>query len=131
MNIEDHFNAAEAYLEMANEKVERQNYTGAQTALTKAYSHTTELLDHVQKLVDLKTEIERPAEGDETMNIDDHIENSKKGLDLGRERIASGDYDSAIHLFASAYSDVRELMEHAWRMKRKDALAANPAGENV
>lgn len=58
MNIEDHFNSAEAYLEMANEKVNREDYTGARAALASAYSHTRELLDHVQNLIFDKANIE-------------------------------------------------------------------------
>ena len=65
------------------------------------------------------------------MNIENHVYNSKKALDLGQERIASRDFDSAINLFAAAYSEVRQLMEHAWRMKREAALAAQLPGENV
>lgn len=58
MNIKEHVYAAEAYLEMANEKVDRNDFVGAQSALTKAHSHTSELLDHVQKLVVLKANVE-------------------------------------------------------------------------
>lgn len=61
MNIENHFNSAEAYLEMANEKVGRGDYIGARAALAKAYSHNRELLDHVQKLVACKAFTEQPA----------------------------------------------------------------------
>lgn len=66
MNIENHFNNAEAYLEMANEKVERHDYTGARACLAEAYSHTRELLDHVQKLVVLTANVELSAEGDQS-----------------------------------------------------------------
>lgn len=65
------------------------------------------------------------------MKIEEHIEFSKKALDLGVESIASNDFEVAIHCFASAYSDVRQLMDHAWRLKRQAALAASPPGENA
>lgn len=62
MNIENHFNNAEAYLEMADEKVTAGDYVGAQASIAKAYSHTRELLDHVSKLVVLKANVELTAE---------------------------------------------------------------------
>lgn len=65
------------------------------------------------------------------MNIENHVFNSKKALDYAQAKLNSGDFDSAISLFASAYSDVRQLMEHAWCMKRDAARAEVPAGENV
>lgn len=61
MNIENHMQRAQAYLELAEEKVDRQDYTGARASLANAYSHTRELLDHVQKLVVLKEDVEPPA----------------------------------------------------------------------
>lgn len=58
MNIENHFKHAEAYLDMANEKVVSEEYTGSRASLAKAYSHTRELLDHVQKLVVMQADVE-------------------------------------------------------------------------
>ena len=63
------------------------------------------------------------------MNIENHVVNSKKAIDYGQAKLNAGDFDSAIRLFSSAYSDVRQLMEHAQRMKRKAVLAKYPARE--
>lgn len=63
MNIEDHFSSAEVYLEMANEKVQRNDFVGAQASLAEANSHTLEAMDHVQKLVDLKSHIKNLVVG--------------------------------------------------------------------
>lgn len=65
------------------------------------------------------------------MKINEHFENAKKALDLAQDNLNAGNFVSAIQLLASSYSDVRELMEHAWRMKREAALCASPPGENV
>lgn len=65
------------------------------------------------------------------MKIEDHVENSRKALDLGQERILSEDYESAMTLFAAAYAETRALMDHAWRLKRDAMLADRPPGENV
>ena len=63
MNINDHFNATEAYLEMANEKVQRNDYAGARASLTEAHDHIHELLDQIVKLEVLKADIELSDEG--------------------------------------------------------------------
>lgn len=62
MNIENHFLNADAFLEMAKEKVDNGDYVGAQFYIAKAYGHTRELLDHVQKLVALKANCSRHTE---------------------------------------------------------------------
>ncbi|KKN13004.1 hypothetical protein LCGC14_1010870 [marine sediment metagenome] len=62
MNIKKHFALAEGLLKMANEQVEAKDYRGARASLAKAYSHTRELLDHVQKLLTLKAHVEHSAE---------------------------------------------------------------------
>lgn len=61
MNIKANISVVEVYLEMANEKVERQDFEGALEALASAYSHVRELLEQVQKLSALKTMAERSA----------------------------------------------------------------------
>lgn len=60
MNIENHFNNAEAYLEMANEKVSLRDYDGALASLAKAYSHIRDLIKQVYSLKALKSEVEQP-----------------------------------------------------------------------
>lgn len=62
------------------------------------------------------------------MNVENHVFNSKKALDYAQAKLNAGDFDSAIGLFASAYSDVRQLMEHAWELKRSASAAERPAG---
>ncbi len=61
MNIENNFNSAEASLEMANEKVSKQDYEGALCSLAYAYAHVRALLEQVFKLQALKAEVEQPA----------------------------------------------------------------------
>lgn len=61
MNIENNFRCAEAYLEMAHEKVESHDFETALAALVKAYEHTRSLLEQVFKLQALKAEVETPA----------------------------------------------------------------------
>jgi len=63
MNMEDNFNAADVYLKMAKEKVDRHDLEGALVMLSKAYSPTRELIDHVFKLHAMKTEVEHPSGG--------------------------------------------------------------------
>ncbi len=64
MNIDNHFNAADTYLEMANEKVRRNDYAGARASLSEAHDHIHELLDQIVKLEVLKADIELSDEGD-------------------------------------------------------------------
>ncbi len=61
MNIENHFNNAAAYLDMAKEKVNAQDYESALASIGKAYSHTRELLEHVYKLHALKAKVTSSA----------------------------------------------------------------------
>jgi len=65
VNIENHFNNAEAYLKMANEKVEAQDYESALASLAKACSHIRELSVQVCKLQALKAEVSSPAGEDD------------------------------------------------------------------
>lgn len=64
------------------------------------------------------------------MNIENRIYNAKKSLDLCRDNIESRDYDTALAVAASVYSDVRWLMEIIYKMKRSVVLAARPPGED-
>lgn len=64
------------------------------------------------------------------MNIENLVYNSKKALDLGQDKLLSADYDTAIALFASAYTDVRQLLERSWTMKREASSAGAPAGKD-
>lgn len=57
MNIDNNFNSADAYLEMAKEKVAAQNYEVALVSLRKAYSHIRDLIEQVYKLHALKSEV--------------------------------------------------------------------------
>ena len=61
------------------------------------------------------------------MNIENHIHNAKKALDLANDEILEHDYNAAIVLLASAYSDVRNLMEEVLKFKHSAALADSPA----
>jgi len=58
MNIKDHFLSANVSLDMAKEKVQRNDFEGARACLAQAEIHTTELLDHIRKLEILKADVE-------------------------------------------------------------------------
>lgn len=60
MNINDNFNSADVYLEMAKEKFARQDYEGALDSLFKAFSHTRALVEQVFKLQAMKNEVTEP-----------------------------------------------------------------------
>lgn len=97
MNIENHFNSAEAYLEMANEKVERQDYTGARASLAQAYSHTRELLDLVQKLIVLKANVELSTGESPMLSFTDHM---KRIINLSEQvlvHVQAEKYEPAAH----------------------------------
>jgi len=61
MNIENHFRDAHVYLAMAKDKFDLNDFVGAQAALAKAYSHTREILDHVQTLIVSTANVELSA----------------------------------------------------------------------
>lgn len=61
MNIEDNFNAADVYLEMANEKFSRGDYDGALVQLCSAYSHVRSLIEEVYKVSVQSTQADRAA----------------------------------------------------------------------
>lgn len=50
MNIENEFQRAEVYLEMAKEKFQASNYSTCLTALTKVYPHIRSLIEKVYVL---------------------------------------------------------------------------------
>lgn len=131
MNIEYGFDRAKFELVCAEEFVKNLNYDAALVSVGQSWSNLRILIDEICKLKSSAALAAIPPGEPKTMNIENHVENSKKALDLGRERIATGDFDTAIQLFASASSDVRELINHAWRMKHGAALDASPPGENV
>jgi len=55
------------------------------------------------------------------MNIENLFYNSKKALDLARDKVDGQDYDTAIEVLASAYSDVRKLMDQVLSLKNLKA----------
>jgi len=65
------------------------------------------------------------------MNVENHVYNSKTCLDLGQASIESHEYDTALAMLAKAYSNVRQLMEHVWKLKRSASAAERPAGDTV
>lgn len=65
------------------------------------------------------------------MNIENHVANSKNCLDLAKEKLDVGDFDQGIVELVMAYSNVRALLEHAWRLKRAKVLEEQPPGENT
>jgi len=60
MNIENNFNNAKKALDLARDKVDRQDYDTAIEVLACAYSHVRELLQQVYKLNTLKSHVESP-----------------------------------------------------------------------
>lgn len=65
------------------------------------------------------------------MNLENHVFNAKNALDHGLHKLNVEEYDASISFFAAAYSEVRALLECAWRIKRKAAIEAQPPGENA
>lgn len=61
------------------------------------------------------------------MNIENHIQNAKNHLDKARDEIPEHHYDTALDMLACAYSNVRELMEHVYELKRSAAAAVRSA----
>ena len=64
------------------------------------------------------------------MNIENHIHNAKAWLETAQAKIEAHDYDSALAMLADSYSNVRELIEHVWELKRAAASAEVPAGQS-
>lgn len=66
MNIEDHFNNADAYLEMSKEKFTAQDYDSSLSSLGKAYSHIRELMLKIYQVKRNAALSQRPAGEDVT-----------------------------------------------------------------
>ena len=64
------------------------------------------------------------------MNIENHIYNSKNCLDLGQAGIEARNYNTALAMLVKAYSNIRELIEHVWELKRSAASAEVPARDD-
>jgi len=58
------------------------------------------------------------------MNVENHVYNAKNVLDLAREAIAQGNYDTALALLAKGWTDYRELIAHVWELKKASMLPA-------
>jgi len=63
------------------------------------------------------------------MNIEQHYTNAKNNLELAMVKLNTDQDDEALEAFVSAYSEVRELLDHTWRLKCNKALAAKPPKE--
>lgn len=61
MNIENNFYNAKKALDLARDKVDRQDYHTAIEVLASAYSHVRELLQQVYKLNSLKKHVRKPV----------------------------------------------------------------------
>ena len=64
------------------------------------------------------------------MNIENIILNAKNSLDLARNQITAGDYHTAIQSLATAYANVRELLEQTYKLDHESKQASIPASEN-
>lgn len=64
------------------------------------------------------------------MIIEDHFNSAKNMLDRGMIKLNTDQDDAAIDAFAAAYSAVREIIDHAWRLKCEKALSAKPPKGN-
>jgi len=62
------------------------------------------------------------------MNIEEYYHIAKNSLDQGMIKLNTDQDDAAIDCFVTAGSAVREILDHAWRLKCKAALAAKPPG---
>lgn len=61
MNIKKLFDNSQVYLEMAKEKLDREDYIGARDMLAKSYSLNRALLEHVATLVVDKANVDLSA----------------------------------------------------------------------
>lgn len=65
------------------------------------------------------------------MNIEIHITNAKNSLDQARRQISQGKYHTAIQSLATAYANVRELLEQTYKLDHEAKKASSPAGEDT
>jgi len=62
------------------------------------------------------------------MNIEHHYTSVKNYLELAMVKLNTDQHDGALNAFASAYSEVRELLDHTWHLKCKKAQESAPSG---
>ena len=63
------------------------------------------------------------------MNIENHMYNARNMLNVAQSKIEAQDYDSALALLCSAYSNVRNLIEQVYKTSIDAARAERPAVE--
>jgi hypothetical protein len=65
------------------------------------------------------------------MNIENHIYNAKKALDMVRDKVESQDYDTALAMLCNLMTENRELIEHVYKLHALKAEVSTPAGEDT
>jgi len=64
------------------------------------------------------------------MNIEQHIHTAKNRLDLVRGCVEQRKYDTALAMLTNAFTNIRELIDHIFTLKREEEVAEHPAGED-
>lgn len=64
------------------------------------------------------------------MNIENHFNNVKAYLEMANEKVSAQDYDSALASLAKACTDIRELIDHVYSLKRLKSEFAHPAEDS-
>ena len=59
MNTKSHFKNVYSYLELAEERLDNQDYESSREALRKIYEHVRSLLGHVHQLQALKEKLSK------------------------------------------------------------------------
>jgi len=65
------------------------------------------------------------------MNIENHIYNAKKALDLVRDKVSEQDYDIALAMLCNVMTETRDLISHVWSLKCLKAEVEEPSVEDV
>ena len=65
------------------------------------------------------------------MNIENHIHNAKKSLDLARDKVDRQDYESALAILCIVMTETRELLEHVFALHSLQSECSVSAEENA
>jgi len=61
------------------------------------------------------------------MNIENHIYNAKKALDIVRDKVAEKDYDISLAMLCNVMTETRDLISHVWSLKALKSEVEHPA----
>jgi len=61
------------------------------------------------------------------MNVEQHIHTAKNRLDLVKDCVEKKKYDTALAMLTNAFTNIRELIDHIFDLKREEEVAARSA----